>query len=376
MMERRQIVAAAMLGDADVLVTLVHVEGSSKRQAGGRLLTTSAISHAYTGTIFGEELEVEIVRTAAYRVSAGAALERHTTLCDEAAEMPYGVGCGGTVDLLYEAAKTPEFNALMFAMRRSLDGESYTVITWLPSKERGLARAVLAADGGVEFATPGLSPVEICDALVNGSRWNGSAGSIHVERFDPPQRLVIFGAGEDAKPLVHMAALLGWNVLLIDHRPQMAQRERFPEAQHVVLATCHNAEAFGVVAADAVVLMTHSYDQDREWLTALLPIAPRYLNMPGSKSRSSLLVSEAAAMLDLSLEACCERIFAPVGLELSDDGPETIALAVISEAHARCTGTPGTSGRLSVLDISAQIRESVMPFYMQTQGVVAAGQIN
>ena len=376
MIERRKLVAAAKKGEAEVLVTLVHVEGSSRRKAGARLLTGGAANDAYTGTISGGDLEAEAVRTAAGMVGGGAVVQSYATLCDDAAEMPYGVGGGGTVDLLYEPAKTPEFNALMFAMRGSLFGESYTVITWLPSEGQHFARAVIAADGSLEFATPGLSPLTVGIALVKGSSRDAGAGSIHVERIDPPQRLIVFGAGDDARPLVQMAALMGWNVVVIDERPKFAQPERFPEAQRVILATCYDAAALGVVQLDAVVLMTHSYEQDREWLATILPIAPRYFSMPGAKHRSSLLVSEAAAMIDLSLEACCERIFAPVGLELSGEGPEAIALAVISEANARCTGTPSKLGRLSVTDISAQVRESVVPYFMQTQGPVSARQMN
>ena len=53
----------------------------------------------------------------------------------------------------------------------------------------------------------------------------------------------------------------------------------------------------GISADDAVVVMTHSYEQDREILAALLPVAPRYLGLLGARHRSSLLVSEAAAMI-------------------------------------------------------------------------------
>jgi xanthine/CO dehydrogenase XdhC/CoxF family maturation factor len=101
--------------------------------------------------------------------------------------------------------------------------------------------------------------------------------------------------------------------------------------------------------------MTHSYEQDRDWLAAVLPIAPIYFGILGAKHRSSLLVSEAALATGLSLAACCERIYAPVGLDLGGDGPEAIALAVISEAHARCMGRLGSSLRLSADDVSAQI---------------------
>jgi xanthine/CO dehydrogenase XdhC/CoxF family maturation factor len=366
MMERRQIVQAAQRGDAQVLVTLVHVEGSSYRQPGARLLTSSAsggaYTGAYTGTISGGCLEAEVVRKAAWRVRGGPVVEHYSTLYDDTAEVPFGLGCGGAVDLLFEPAGTPEFEALMHALAASLEGEQFTVITWLPCGACGaggaarFARAILDADNAIVFASPGLDSVGIQVALAEGSHWNESTGGWHVERLLPPQRLVVLGAGDDARPLVRMAALLGWSVLVADGRAQLARPERFPEAHRVAVAQAADTASLGISATDAVVLMTHSYEQDREWLAALLPIAPRYFGVLGAKHRSSLLVSEAAAITGLPLGACCERIYAPVGLDLGGDGPEAIALAVISEAHARCMGKLGKSLRLSVEDVALQVR--------------------
>ena len=359
MMERRQIVAAAKAGsagaeDSRVLVTLVQIAGSSYRQTGARLLTRGSSSLNYAGTISGGCLEAEVVRKAGWKVRNGPVVERFSTLYDDTAEIPFGLGCGGTVDLLHEATNTPEYNALMYALDASLNGRIYSVITWLPGEDQSFARAIIAEDGVVDFASKGLSPTAIADAVVNGSHWEAASG-VYIERLEPPQRLVVLGAGDDAKPLVRMAALLGWTVVVADGRQHLARPERFPEAHHVLPVSASGAASLGVTEFDAVVLMTHSYEQDREWLSALLPTAPQYFGVLGAKHRSSLLVSEAAATSGLTLEACCERIFAPVGLDLGGDGPEAIALAIISEAHARCMGKLGSSLRLSAADVSAQI---------------------
>jgi len=369
MMERRQIVRAAQQGDAEVLVTLVRVEGSSYRQPGARLLT-SCSGGAYTGMISGGCLEAEVVRKAAWRVRGGPVVERYSTLYDDTADIPFGLGCGGAVDLLFEAAGTPEFEALMRALAASLEGEEFTVITWLPGGVASFARAVLDLEGGVVFASAGLAPMQIETARKESSHWNAATGFVLVERLLAPQRLVVLGAGDDAKPLVRMAALLGWSVLVADGRAQLARPERFPEAQLVAIAQGHEVGLLDISAADAVVLMTHSYEQDREWLAAVLPIAPRYFGVLGAKHRSSLLVSEAATMTGLPLADCCERIYAPVGLDLGGDGPEAIALAVLSEAHARCMGKLGKSLRLSVDDVASQVESGGVSRYAQAQCAV------
>jgi xanthine/CO dehydrogenase XdhC/CoxF family maturation factor len=185
-----------------------------------------------------------------------------------------------------------------------------------------------------------------------------------VERIGAPQRLFVLGAGDDAKPLVSMGALLGWSVIVMDGRMQLARPERFPEAERVVVASS-STDVCDIRPQDAVVLMTHSYEQDRELLAAVLPLQPKYLGLLGARHRSSLLVSEVAVKLGWTVAACCERIYAPVGLDLGGDGPEAIALAVIAEVQACCMGKLGASRRLSADDVARHIREGGSSRYLQ-----------
>jgi xanthine/CO dehydrogenase XdhC/CoxF family maturation factor len=165
-----------------------------------------------------------------------------------------------------------------------------------------------------------------------------------------------------------MALMLGWSVTVADGRAHLVRAERFAAGiDRVVGLDQSGVLALRICADDAVVVMTHSYEQDREMLTALLPIQPRYLGLLGARHRSSLLVSEAAAMAGLSVEECCERIWAPVGLDLGGDGPEAIALAVIAEAQAACMGKLGVSRRLTAADVAKHVSEGGASRYLQTQ---------
>jgi xanthine dehydrogenase accessory factor len=364
MMERRQIVEIATQGEPGPMVTLVRVEGSSYRQPGARLLLSTQTPGAYAGTISGGCLETEVVTKALWKVRNGPVVERYSTLFDDTAEVPYGLGCGGTVDLLFEPAGTPEFDALLRAIEATLQGESFTILTRLPSTEVSFARAVLSTNGEVLFASNRLSPGEIAQAL---TALQPEDLGFFREHLTPPQRLLVFGAGDDAKPLVNMASLLGWTVIVMDGRAQLARQERFPAAAQVLATSPARLKSLHVSSNDAVVLMTHSYEQDRELLAALLPIAPLYFGLLGARHRSSLLVSEAAILCGLPLATCCERIFAPVGLDLGGDGPEAIALAVLAEAHARCMGRLGASRRLSAQDVAAQIQQGGASRYLQAK---------
>jgi xanthine dehydrogenase accessory factor len=98
MPDRRAILSLLRHADPVVLMTLVRVAGSSYRQCGARLLLTANGEHA--GSLSGGCLEAELQRRAAWRVRAGAVVERYSTLFDDTAEVPFGLGCGGVVDVL------------------------------------------------------------------------------------------------------------------------------------------------------------------------------------------------------------------------------------------------------------------------------------
>ncbi len=373
MKETREIVRKWGQGGATVLVTLVQAEGSSYRRPGARLLLDG--QGDYAGTISGGCLESEVVRKAAWLVRDGAVVERYSTMFDDTAEVPFGLGCGGVVDLLLERVETAACHALMAALERSLAGEESVALTWLPRNGARLARAVLARSGDLMFASEELSELELAMARAAvlkqlGAEQSGAEGlpeGVFIERIAAPQRLFVFGAGDDAKPLVSMAALLGWHVVVMDRRAQLARPERFPEAKQVEAVSVSSLGTMAIGPDDAVVLMTHSYEQDRELLTALLPLKPRYFGLLGARHRSSLLVSEAATMLGWPVAACCELVYAPVGLDLGGDGPEAIALAVVAEAQACCMGKLGISRRLSPEDVARHLQDGGASRYVQAQ---------
>jgi xanthine dehydrogenase accessory factor len=279
-----------------------------------------------------------------------AVVERYSTLFDDTAEIPYGLGCGGMVDLLIEPANTPECIALMDALQNSLQGSLRRVITWLPHESAKLLREISDERDTNIFRSAGCVEPD---------------AEPFAESLDAPQRLFVFGAGDDAQPMVRMASLLGWSVIVVDGRPQWARAERFPEAEHVTTAS--TLDSIDVRERDAVVLMTHSYEQDRVWLAAVLPKAPRYLGLLGARHRSALLVSEAAEILSWPIERACEGLFSPVGLDLGGDGAEAIALATVAEIQACCEGKLGVSRRMTPETVAEQIASGGASRYLQLQ---------
>jgi xanthine/CO dehydrogenase XdhC/CoxF family maturation factor len=351
---------------AGVLFSLVRVSGSSYRRPGARLLTLPDGRSA--GTISGGCLEADLRRRAQWRVRDGASVERFTTTFDDTAEIPYGLGCGGEVDLLAEAADAPEGVALLEALAATLRGEFRLIATVLPEAGVPLSRIVVDTQGDVLFASDALETERVVDvrraalSASHGSVVETAFGSMFVERLDPIQRLLIFGAAEGSRSLCRMAAGMGWSVVVADGRSQMVRPELFPEAEHV--AVVNTIRDLPVQRGDAAVLMTHSYEQDRSFLAELLHADLRYLGVLGARHRSALLLQEAAEMAGVSLATAVERTHAPIGLNVGGDGPEAVALSVMAELQRAITGQTGAAEAraMGLDDVERLLRDGPVPF--------------
>jgi len=170
--------------------------------------------------------------------------------------------------------------------------------------------------------------------------------------------LWVFGAGDDAQPLVRLAKELGWYVVVADGRSHLATRERFPLAEETRVlpikdVTGEPAQLLGAIHPhDVAVVMSHSFEQDSRVLAALLAgqVPVSYLGVLGPQRRTRELLAEAAAVARIAQERIPEqveewlaRLHAPTGLDLGAEAPETIALSVLAEIQkvlTRATALP------------------------------------
>jgi xanthine/CO dehydrogenase XdhC/CoxF family maturation factor len=165
--------------------------------------------------------------------------------------------------------------------------------------------------------------------------------------------LWVFGAGDDAKPLVQLAQTVGWFVAVADGRAHLATRERFPTADDLrVLPIFDLPEAapqhLQLRPTDAAVVMTHSFDQDSRILASLLALnaPPAYLGVLGPQRRTRELLAEAARHLQIpATNECIElwlaQLHAPTGLDLGAETPATIALSIVAEIQKSLQAATG-----------------------------------
>lgn len=351
-------------GTEYVLATIVAVEGSSYRRPGARMLMAADGRRA--GTVSGGCLEAAVAQRAWWLTENGPVVRPYSTREDDG-DLPYGSGCGGVVHILLErrATAAPLLRSLETAFHARVPLAIATVLEGSRMGERAFAG--LPGTKGQAFApiancVPGAaeklefqlgefaeSALEQRAAVGSTLRAGEEAMRVWVDYCAARPGLWVFGAGDDAKPLVKQARTLGWFIAVADGRTHLATQSRFAEADTVrVLPVSELPDAwqehFDLRRSDAAVLMTHSFEQDARILTALLttPVVPAYIGVLGPQRRTRELLAEVARLLDLVpsvhlIESWLEQLHAPVGLDLGADAPATIALSILAEIQKTIT---------------------------------------
>lgn len=306
---------AAAPAERAALATLVSVQGSSYRRPGARLVLLEGGSRA--GAISGGCLEDDVVLHSREVLSGGVPqVVTYDTTRDNDLIWGTGIGCHGVIRVLIEpiARVRPAWVAeLSGNLGRRTDTDLAVVVDHAPPTRLG---TTLARD---------LAPLP-------------AGAEVFREVIPAPPALTIFGAGDDAQPLVRMAKELGWHVTLIDSRPTYASRERFPLADKIWVASAEQIASHLELDRKAfVVVMTHRFQEDARLLQVLLPRPLAYLGILGARRRTEELFKILSARGSAATPEQLERVCAPIGLDLGATTPESIALSILAEVQCHLT---------------------------------------
>ncbi len=156
---------------------------------------------------------------------------------------------------------------------------------------------------------------------------------VFVDVFPPPPTLLVFGAVHIAIPLVKIAKELGFRVKVIDGREKFLNKERFPEADEMILAWPDEAvEQLKIDSNTYIVILTHDEKFDEPALESTLPTAARYIGAIGSRT-TTLNRVDRLKKLGLTEEQI-SKIHGPVGMEIGAREPAEIAVSILAEIIA------------------------------------------
>lgn len=326
----------ARSGSRFALATVVGVRGSTYRGLAARQLIGD--DGTSVGTVSGGCLDADL-RQVALRVIESGRSERveFDLTADDEAIWGWGVGCNGATDLLVEPGETAAALADLVAaagvetyclVHPVADPSGRTVVTAIDtSADPVTAEAISALHGGRHRATE-----------IDGVRYL-------FEVVGAPPRLVVYGAGHDAAPVVAQAARLGFRTVVVDDRRQFLTAERFPEAHDLIHAEPGDlAKAIRPDAKTSVVLMSHNYLRDLDALRSLLGTDVTYIGALGPGERLERLLGDLGDAGATVSDADLEKLHGPAGLDIGAEGPTEIAWSVLAEVLAVNRGKDG--GRL------------------------------
>jgi xanthine dehydrogenase accessory factor len=303
-------------GEDVAIATVVETWGSSPRPLGSKMAVTR--SGKMAGSVSNGCIEGAVFEEAQKVLKAGRGKIAAFGVADDVA-FDVGLACGGHIEVFVEPL-TETHRKLMKMLEHD---EPATLRTNLASGELELSNGAGAA---TELA--------------------GRDGDWFVEPFRRPAHLIIVGAIHIAIPLHRLGKLMGYRVTVIDARAKFATRERFPEADELIVAWPDEALARVRLDRSAyVVILTHDPKFDLPALRSVLGKEVGYVGAIGSRktnqNRFDKLRSEGFTEEQLS------RVHGPVGLDLGSRGADETALGILAEITAERFGGSASSMKVA-----------------------------
>jgi xanthine dehydrogenase accessory factor len=326
------------------LATVVHVEGSSYRRPGARMLVTE--DGELTGAISGGCLEGDALRKALLAINQQQnKLVTYDSMDDDDNTIGIQLGCNGIVHILFEPIDAAQENNPVALLENASTQAANSVLVTLfnldASQQQYGTRLFITSNQ--QFGEAGMTGIknemekdiirvfESRQSIIK--EYQPGNISAFIELIKPAVELVIAGAGNDTFPLVQMANILGWHVIVIDGRKTHANINRFPTAKKIIVAKPKEAvQQINKSEQTVFVLMSHNYNYDLAMLKELIHTECKYIGVLGPKKKLEKMLAEMEqAGTDISNT---EKIYGPTGLDIGAETAEEIALSIIAEIKA------------------------------------------
>jgi xanthine dehydrogenase accessory factor len=340
----RQINRELSQGRDIVLATIVRQKGSAPRTAGTRFLIRS--DGRFSGTIGGGKLEAEVLQAAPKVFSQRKNKLLSFRLRGEEVAQTEMI-CGGEVDVFLEliSARNPHHRHFFYNLS-SLSLPDHKILFGTLVEDQGSADRedtkffFYSEEEGGHFPHPlpawiqphrdRLSAFLNNDPPVQVLTDPSGKVKIFLEIWTPPATVFLFGAGHVSRPLCRLAKMTGFRVLVIDDREEFPTKDRFPEADELIVRSFDvglNELSLGL--NPYIVIITRGHLHDHQILRQVLNKPLAYLGMIGSR-RKTEIIFEALRREGFSEEKI-KTIRAPIGLAINAQTPEEIAISIIAE---------------------------------------------
>ena len=300
-----------LLGKKSVLVSVVALEGSSYRRPGVRMIINE--DGVSVGAVSGGCVEKEIERQAQSVFQSGKPKIMSY-------DGRFRVGCEGIIHILIEPVFLSEElltdieSSLKHRQKFRMDVYYYNSVG-----EYKNAGTLITLNGKTYSVNPSFHASQIEDQ------------ECFSQSFNPLFQLFIFGAEHDAVQLCQAAKLLGWEVIIVASAEESKSCDFFPGAASLISPSFKDIDILVLDEQTAVVIMTHSFNKDVQYLMALKDSKPVYIGLVGSiKRRERVLSMLLDYCPDISSEFL-EQIYGPAGLSIGAESASEISVSILAE---------------------------------------------
>ncbi|CAM1363309.1 Xanthine and CO dehydrogenase maturation factor, XdhC/CoxF family [Tenacibaculum sediminilitoris] len=299
-------------GIQNVLVTVVHLDGSSYRKPGVRMLLSS--DGKIMGAISGGCVEKEVQRRA-------QSVFKNNKPKIITYDGRYRLGCEGILYILLEPFNlTSEF--LIAFSENNTQRKSYDITSFYQKEDEGFGNfgSIIQFNNQQIFSFNKEFNTKKTDQLTT-----------FKQTLQPLFRLLIIGGEHDAVKLCVQATLLGWEVDVVTSIKDPKELTNFPGAKSVTAQTPEVIELSHVNNNTAVVIMNHNFTYDLRWLIKLQEKNPIYIGILGAAKRREKLFNELFGFSPDITDDFLDKIYTPAGLNIGAETPEEIALSILAE---------------------------------------------
>ncbi|MGB5553234.1 MAG: XdhC family protein [Flavobacteriaceae bacterium] len=311
--ELKQIIRAYVQGKEQglksVLATVVALDGSSYRRPGVRMLILE--NGQMIGAVSGGCVEKEVVRQAACVFTEG--VPKIMTY-----DGRYRLGCEGILYILIEPF-SPALDTL-----KAFD-ETILARTQLQVNSYYTKEVAQHAGFGSELVLMGQNFPVNAEAKLDVDLKKLQ------QKLVPCFKLIIVGAEHDAVQLCSFASIMGWEVSVIAHPTEAKSLADFPGANELQGVVADDLDVTKIDQQTAVILMTHSYVKDLQFLIALKNCAMIYLGLLGPNKRREKLLNEFVEHCPDIDDTFFDHVYGPAGLNIGGETPQEIAVAILAE---------------------------------------------
>jgi xanthine dehydrogenase accessory factor len=325
------------------VATIISQQGSTPRMPGTKMVV--AEDGTSRGTVGGGLLEAAVIERAAQVLETGVPVQMRFKLTAKARETMDMI-CGGVAEVLIDRIDpaAPSGGCLARWCRLCAEAGAGVLVTVIEEKsEERITTAHHILDdpspppAGERLDLKALMAQAAAAATQPQSMAVVRSGALKgvVEFFQPPEPLLIFGAGHVSQPTAHLAHMVGFRVVVLDDRAEFANRERFPEAERVVVLDDYH-RAMGDLRLDAesfIVIVTRGHLHDQTVLAQALRTPAAYIGMIGSRTKRDTIYSNLRRQG--FNEADLKRVASPIGLSIRAQTPEEIAVSIVAQMIQR-----------------------------------------